>query len=252
MNVNYEKPSLSNEFLQLGYKNESKLYEGVDVSSITGKLDSCLGKAATCKETIDNYDSISDDMFKKTIDELCTTEFETKDYLNIVSLKEGKRFDKIQVIHTNMLPFRKAATRMSFICAVNSEYNLYTDWIMTKNEVKALVDRGLIVLLKPEEEVLNMRLDTYDEYNDNEFTVYRKEDFTQKDGRLYKYTLQYFRNIFTTEAMRNHLNSYLEQIEDELGYMILFGKENNNYRNISKTLERKVNDNYKFRLSKLR
>lgn len=250
MKVDYNKIEFSDEFLRLGFKNEDRLYESIDITPVSEKIDKSINDIKKYNKLIKNYDDMSGTIFNDFIKELANIELEQEDYLNILSFVNGKEYDRVSTIETSMITRSKLPFRISYKAAISKGLFVLPGHIYNTKELSELVDTNSIVLLEEVHKPLNS---SYDEIEYRvPFNVYSKKDFTSEDGELYIVTLKYIKNKFSSELLRNKMDEYIKYLEDEIRYMCSFGNNNSNYREVSQELKRKFDKEYRKIINDLR
>ena len=213
MKLEFNKPNLIQEYFTILLRDKINENGNNDVSIVTNKIDYYIDKIKNYKLLSEENRNIPNTIFLSLLEEISSLKLEEKDYLNILSLKEGIEYKNTVILNTDMIAKRKKTTYVSFKAAASQPIN--TKHIYTLEELNNLIDDKAIIILGEYLKTFNLeRYATYEKYI--KYDYYSYDDFINKNGRLFIYTLQYIRNSVTSERIKKELDIYIELLKSEI------------------------------------
>lgn len=247
MTFDYDILDFSIDFLKLGYKRDDN--QSIDLSSITSKIDKYLIKIEKYKKYIDDYEKISNDLFIYFLETLGSLKLSIEDYLNILEKANNKKYKSMEIIKTTMLTKTKMPYRVTYLAALSDNIKYSPNYIYSTSELDSLIKSNDIVLFTE----LKEHIDEFDYYEVKKYYVsHDKDDFLKPSGEYFKSTLEYIKEIFNSEKLKELMDEHIKILESEIKYAVKFGNSNSNYSEVSQTLKEEVDRSYMKRIKELK
>ena len=249
MKITFNKPSLMQEYFSI-LQERSINPNYVDLSFVTNKLNYYIDNINNYKLLSEEKRGVPDSVFYIILKEIANVEFETKDYLEILSEYNCKTYNRIDTIYTTMLANKKMATRITYEAAICREMNFYQNHLFSVKELNFLTNNKSFVLIK-EHDITDTiknyyKIDTKTNYQTTDY-----DSFTDVNSNIYPYTLKHIKKLATKSLIKEEMEDYIKKLKEEINKITTNESVLLLSNNLSNDLNNKIKeDNITLKLSK--
>ena len=200
-----------------------------------------------------NFENLSDDEFYNFISEVYSIILNDEDYLNIISKMKNNKYNRFMEIGTYMT-FKDLASeghgksfdcweqlyQVKYIIAVAEDTKIKYDSILTKKEIKNLIENNKIVIVQTKPEPIYNKLQRNEtievmpsidlelDYSNGEATgcICKNNNFS--------YFVSLLRKKFTKKKILKDMRSYINELQEQINRILSSGDGNYLYEQVSK------------------